>query len=119
LVRVQTIDTYLATHERDIGVLDQLAQLWPFGQWNEEPSFLFANCTVVERKKVWQKWKWHLKLEIQYDTHTINWLFWSKWDTVDDITIWSTIDLYGKVKIDSFNGWYFVDIIHIGHKEEE
>jgi hypothetical protein len=87
--------------------------LWPFWEWNSEPTFLFEWVKLIKVGKVWKRWQWHLKLQWVFWDNKINFLFWSKWDMAKTIEEGSTINIVWKIKKDDFNGGYFVNGIEI------
>ena len=113
LEKVIYIDTQIYENERGDELIQKIANLWPFGEWNNEPTFLFEKVTITKVDKVWKKWKWHLKLQWKFGDGKVNFLFWSKWDMVESIEKGSKIDIVWKIKKDDFNGGYFVNGIEI------
>ncbi len=107
------IDTKIRHNERNPVWIQKIQQLWPFGEWNSEPIFLFEWVELTKVDKVWKKWQWHLKLQWIFWESKINFLFWSKGDMVSSIKNNSKIDIVWKIKKDDFNGGYFVNGIEI------
>lgn len=105
-----TIDTKLYQHERDITSLSKIDKLAPFGEWNEEPTFLLENTRVNKVEKVGSNGKWHLKIHSTHGEEKITSLFWGKGEDAANITS-NNISLVWKVKKDTYNGWVFLEWI--------
>ncbi len=113
LEKVVYIDTKINHDERNPTWIQKIWQLWPFGEWNNEPTFLFEWVELTKVDKVWKRWQWHLKLQWMFGDNKLNFLFWSKWDMASTIENNTKIDIVWKIKKDDFNGWYFVNGIEI------
>ena len=110
LIKVVDIDTELLHHEWDHTILSQIDKLEPFGMWNQEPIFLIQWCIVSSCGKVWQRGKGHLKLtvELEWDKKA-NALRRSHGDLIWDYVAWTNINIIGTIKVDDYNGGYFID----------
>lgn len=113
LEKIINIDTKIYHNEWNNNLIHKIANLGPFGEWNNEPTFLFENIVITKVDKVGKKWQWHLKLQGLFGEEKINFLFWSKWDIAKSIEKNSQIDIVWKIKKDNFNGGYFVNGIEI------
>ena len=113
LIKTDTVDTLLYEHEWDDDTLSQINKLAPFGEGNQEPTFLLKDMTIHKIEKVWSTGKGHLKIYAQHGDNKINILFWSKWDLVSSIDKSEKISIVGKIKRDTFNGGRYVDWIAI------
>lgn len=113
LEKTTYIDTKIYQNERNHDLIQKIQQLWPFGEWNSEPIFLFEDVELTKVDKVWKRGQGHLKLQWKFGDNKLNFLFWSKWDMVKTIETGIKIDVVWKIKKDDFNGGYFVNGIEI------
>lgn len=102
------VDTLLYEHEWTTDELDGIEKLAPFGVGNEEPILLLEKLIVTDIERVWSKGKWHLKLHAQLGSNKLHSLFRGQGENDDNIQKWE-IKLIGKIKLDSYNGGYFVE----------
>ncbi len=116
LERVINIDTYLLENEREENILQKIWNLWPYWEWNPEPLFCLKNCKILECKKIWQKWKWHLKFKVLFWNQNIPVILRSNWDKLEKYScmIDNIVDIYWKIK--KFDEERFVDCIWIESK---
>ncbi|MEI6426686.1 MAG: hypothetical protein WCO66_05070, partial [Candidatus Absconditabacteria bacterium] len=113
LIKTDTVDTPLYEHEWDDDTLSQINKLAPFGEGNQEPTFLLKDMTIHKIEKVGSTGKGHLKIYAQHGDNKVNILFWSKGDLVSTIDKSEKISIVGKIKRDTFNGGRYVDGIAI------
>ena len=52
LEKIALVDTEIVPHERNTEELSEIDQLAPFGEGNQEPSFLFEQIKVERVEKV-------------------------------------------------------------------
>lgn len=52
LIKIGSVDTILYPHEWTDDILAQINQLAPFGEGNQEPTFLLENMTIDKVEKV-------------------------------------------------------------------
>lgn len=102
------IDTKIYPNEWNIGTLQDIDKLAPFGEWNKEPVFILENINVKKIEKVWKNWWAHMKLHWDFEWKKLVWMFWWKWSECDKWQ-WDKANIIGKVKKDNFNGGYFID----------
>ncbi len=111
-----SIDTKLYAHERDNKTLHAIEKLAPFGEGNEEPTFLVENISITKVEKVGNKAKSHLKIHGLLWKKNIVSLFRGKWEESESLIgspAKSTISIVGKVRKDTFNGGYYLEWIAI------
>lgn len=113
LIKIGSVDTILYPHEWTDDILAQINQLAPFGEGNQEPTFLLQNMTIDKVEKVWSSGKGHLKIYAKHGEQKVNILFWSKGDLVSSIDKTQALSLVGKIKKDTFNGGWYVDGVEI------
>ena len=113
LEKITYIDTKFYENERDTELIKKIANLWPFGEWNPEPQFLFENVQIENIQKVWKNGNGHMKISWLLWSKKIDFLFWGKWDMVEDIENKKEISIVWKIKKDDFNGWYSVVWVEI------
>lgn len=111
-----TVDTIIHTHERDKWTLEPLDLMEPFWKGNEEPVFVLQETILKGVDTVGTKWKWHLKLTVNHGGKQVEALYRSKGDKTDNFTLWSTIDIIGKVKFDNYKQSHYIDGI-LGEEE--
>ncbi len=113
LIKTISVDTYINHDERNYDLIKDLQDLWPFGEWNKEPNFLFKNILVNKVGKVWKNGNGHMKISWMFGDKKINFLFWWKWDMIKTIDKKEKIDIVWKIKKDDFNWGYFVNGVEI------
>jgi single-stranded-DNA-specific exonuclease len=113
LEKITYIDTKFYENERDTELIKKIANLWPFGEWNPEPQFLFENIQIENIQKVWKNGNGHMKISWLLWSKKIDFLFWWKWDMVENIENKKEISIVWKIKKDDFNGWYSVVWVEI------
>ncbi len=113
LIRTINVDTIFYAHEWNNDTLRQIQKLAPFGVGNEEPNFLFEECTIVWVDKVGQRGKGHLKLSVQHHDNIMTLLRRSKGDLLGEYNIGDTINIIGKIKPDNYHGGFFIDCSQI------
>lgn len=106
LEKITLVDTEILPHERNTEELSEIDQLAPFGEGNQEPSFLFEQIRVERVEKVWKNGGAHLKIHGKFGDQAITAMFWSKGSEAEKIG--SQISVIGTVKRDSFNGGFYV-----------
>jgi len=102
------IDTKIYPHEWDIKSLRDIEKLAPFGEGNKEPVFIIEDVEVKKVEKVWKNGWAHLKIHGDREGKKLTSMFWSKWSECEGFCL-DKISVVGKVKKDSYNGWYFID----------
>ncbi len=112
LIKSIKIDTKIYEHERDNHTFNKLDKLAPFGEGNKEPVFLLENVTIHKLEKVGSKAKSHLKIHAHFGKKKITSLFRWRWDEVVELIARhgdTPISLIGKIKKDTFNGWFYLE----------
>ncbi len=116
MVRTITVDSLMFENERNEKNLSQIEKLGPYGEWNQEPIFCLPNCEIISCSKVWQRWKWHLKLKVKFGDNEIQIMKRSKWDKLEEyenIHINTKRTFYGKIKKSDFDWNRFLDCIWV------
>ncbi len=116
LIKTINVDTKIYPHERENNILSQIQCLAPFGQWNAEPLLLLEDVRINKIEKVWSNGKSHLKIHGEFGDKKVGCMFrWKGKEIEDGKLIWDskTINIVGKIKKDTYNGWYFVDVADI------
>ena len=109
LEKITYIDTKFYENERNDETIKKIDNLWPFGEWNPEPQYLFENIKIESIQKVWKTWNGHMKIKWLLWNKKIDFLFRWKWDMIKDIENKKEINIVWKIKKDDFNGWYSVN----------
>ena len=111
LIKTVKVDTKIYHHERDNETLAKIQKLAPFGEGNPEPVFLLENVQIQKVEKVGSKTKTHLKLHTLFGDQKLTAMFRGKGDDVDATIIkWAKpVSIVGKIRKDTYNGWYFID----------
>ena len=107
LEKVLFVDTKIVPEEWTSWNFVFLEKFEPFGEWNEEPLFLFEDLEIKKVEKVWKNWGSHMKIYANRWNQLLHLLFWWKGSQSDLIS--SEISVIWKIKRDTFNWWYFVD----------
>jgi hypothetical protein len=113
LEKIMYIDTKFFENERDNEIIRKISDLWPFGEWNPEPQFLFENVKIWNIQRVWKNGNGHMKISWLLWDKKIDFLFWWKGDMVEDVENKKEISIVWKIKKDDFNGWYSVVWVEI------
>lgn len=107
--KILTVDTRIYTHELTNSSLLHLAKLWPFWQGNSEPLFLVEDAVLLRTETIGKTEKSHLKLFCQKDDQKFTVMQRGKWKKWIELPSNSTISIIGKIKEDTFNGWFYID----------
>lgn len=107
LEKVLFVDTKIVPEEWSSWNFAFLEKFEPFGEWNEEPLFLFENLEIKKIEKVWKNGWSHMKIYANRWDQLLHLLFWWKGSQSDVIS--SEISVIWKIRRDTFNWWYFVD----------
>ncbi len=107
--KVLNVDTLLYEHELKASLLQSIAKLWPFGEWNNEPVVLIEEVIIIRTEVIGKTGQWHLKLFWKKWSTQFVIMQWWKWDSVDDIPIQEAISVIGKIKKDTYNWWFYID----------
>lgn len=107
LEKILFVDTKILPEEWNKQNFSFLEKFEPFGEWNEEPLFLFENLEIQKVEKVWKNWSAHMKLYASRGNQLLHLLF--RWKGSHADLIPSEISVIWKIKKDTFNGWYFID----------
>lgn len=103
------VDTILHAHEWNETTLKPLDQMEPFGKSNEEPIFALQNTLIKWVETVGTRGKWHLKITLNHEWKHIEALYRSKGDRWEEFSLWSQIDIIGKVKFDHYKQQHYID----------
>lgn len=113
------IDTKIYEHDRDPKILSQIEKLAPFGEGNEEPIFLIENIKIHQIQQVGNNGKSHLKIHGILGHKKMSILFRGKGGEKEDIQAnhREYLSVIGKIRKDTFNGWYYIEGIDIQTKQ--
>jgi single-stranded-DNA-specific exonuclease len=111
LIKSVKVDTKIYEHERDNETLANIDKLAPFGEGNKEPVFLLENIKIKKIEKVWTKGKCHLKIHGMFGDNKIVSMFRWKGDEVEAFIARheAPVSLIGKIRKDTFNGWFYLE----------
>ena len=113
LEKTTSVDTHLYEHELTNSIMDKVLSFGPYGEWNPEPLFLVENTVITHAEEVGRWERTHLKLHCKKDTIPFSVMQRGKGDTIGTIQTNQELNLIGKVKKDTFNGWFYVEGKHI------
>jgi len=112
LIKSIKVDTKIYEHERNNATLTNIDRLAPFGEGNEEPIFLLENVSIKKIEKVWTKGKCHLKIHGIFGDKKLTTMFRWRWDEVEELIARhgeTPVALVGKIRKDTFNGWFYLE----------
>lgn len=111
LIKSVKVDTKIYEHEREDDILSKIDKLAPFGEGNKEPIFLLENVSINKIEKVGTRGKCHLKIHGKFGGKKIVSMFRWKGDEVETFILRhkAPVSLIGKIRKDTFNGWYYVE----------
>jgi len=113
LKKIINIDTKLHKSEWKFTELSKLQRLAPFGEWNTEPIFLLEEIMIDNVEKIGKRWKWHAKIYWKFGDNKIVGMFWWKGEEIEELQKIRIANIVGKIKKDTYNGWYFIDCIDV------
>lgn len=90
------IDTHIHFSEINLGLIEVLQSLEPWGIENQEPIFWSENCRILEQKRIKGN---HKKLWIQHLSHRLGGIAW-RWG---DYELPEVCDLAYKIKLNHWN----------------
>ncbi len=108
-IKKTLVDTHLIEQDLSPTLDKDLALLWPYGIWHPEPSFLMQHVTITNVDIIWKKERKHLKLHATMWWSSFHIMQRGKWDEADSITKNTPLNLIGKIKKDTRNGWWYID----------
>lgn len=103
------IDTILYSEELNFKLLDQIQQLWPFGEANPEPLFLLEEVEIQRTEKIGKWERKHLKLHCRKQDAYFTTMQRGKGDQHNKLPLNKPINIIGKVKKDTYNGGFYID----------
>lgn len=111
LIKSVKVDTRIYEHERDNKTFEKIDRLAPFGEGNKEPIFLLKDVHINKIEKVGTRGKCHLKIHAKFGDNKIVSMFRWKWDEVEDFILRhkEPVSLIGKIRKDTFNGWFYLE----------
>lgn len=111
LIKSVKVDTKIYENEREDDILSKIDKLAPFGEGNKEPVFLLENVSIHKIEKVGTRGKCHLKIHGKFGGKKIVSMFRWKGDEVEAFILRheAPVSLIGKVRKDTFNGWYYLE----------
>ena len=95
------VDLELTIDEVDIGLVEEISKLEPFGASNPSPTFVVNNL-VLKEKKLMGSTKDHLKLIVETPTGTMDCVWWSRGDV--PLIAGDRIDVAFAPQLNTFNG---------------
>ena len=102
------VDLELSIDEVDVGLVEEISRLEPFGASNPSPTFVVNNLTLKE-KKLMGSTKDHLKLIVDTPTGTIDCVWWSRGDI--PLLQGDKLDIAFAPQLNTFNGVTSVQLI--------
>ena len=115
------VDLELSIDEVDVGLVEEVSKLEPFGASNPSPTFVVKNLTM-KQKKLMGATKDHLKLIVETPNGTMDCVWWSRGDV--PLIQGDKLDIAFAPQLNTFNGVTSVQLIlkdvhSEGLKEEE
>lgn len=102
------VDLELTIDEVDVGLVEEISKLEPFGASNPSPTFVVNNL-VLKEKKLMGSTKDHLKLIVEIPTGTMDCVWWSKGDV--PLVAGDRIDVAFAPQLNTFNGVTSVQLV--------
>ena len=102
------VDLELTIDEVDVGLVEEISKLEPFGASNPSPTFVVNNL-VLKEKKLMGSTKDHLKLIVEIPTVTMDCVWWSKGDV--PLVAGDRIDVAFAPQLNTFNGVTSVQLV--------
>ena len=102
------VDLELTIDEVDIGLVEEISKLEPFGASNPSPTFVVNNL-VLKEKKLMGSTKDHLKLIVETPTGTMDCVWWSRGDV--PLIAGDRIDVAFAPQLNTFNGVTSVQLV--------
>ena len=115
LIKSVKVDTRIYENEWNQETLENIDKLAPFWEGNKEPMFLLENVHINKIEKVGTRGKCHLKIHAKFGNKKIVSMFRWKGDEVEAFITRheAPVSLVGKVRKDTFNGWFYLEWIDI------
>lgn len=114
------IDLELQPNDIDVELVEQLAQLEPFGASNPNPIFVLKNLNIKQKRLMGEN-KDHLRLTCQAGTTEFNCIRWQQGDV--SLVNGDTLDIAFHPQINEYNGvtsvQLIIDDIHSEYLKEE
>lgn len=108
-IKKTLVDTHLVEEDLSPTLDKELAALGPYGIWHPEPSFLVQGITITNIDIIWKKERKHLKLHATIWWSSFHIMQRWKWDQANSILKNTPLNLIGRIKKDSRNGWWYID----------
>ena len=102
------VDLELSIDEVDVGLVEEISKLEPFGASNPSPTFVVNNLTLKE-KKLMGSTKDHLKLIVDTPNGTMDCVWWSRGDI--PLIQGDKLDIAFAPQLNTFNGVTSVQLI--------
>ena len=102
------VDLELTIDEVDVGLVEEISKLEPFGASNPSPTFVVNNL-VLKEKKLMGSTKDHLKLIVETPTGTMDCVWWSRGDV--PLIAGDRIDVAFAPQLNTFNGVTSVQLV--------
>lgn len=97
------IDVPLSIDEIDVGVLESLELLRPFGMDFQKPLYVLEDLSAVTVRKIGAA-KNHMKLELAAGEHSLDAIGFSLGHIADDITPGIKLSVVGDLQVNEWNG---------------
>lgn len=102
------VDLELTIDEVDVGLVEEISKLEPFGASNPSPTFVVNNL-ILKEKKLMGSTKDHLKLIVETPTGTMDCVWWSRGDV--PLIAGDRIDVAFAPQLNTFNGVTSVQLV--------
>ena len=102
------VDLELSIDEVDVGLVEEISKLEPFGASNPSPTFVVNNLSLKE-KKLMGSTKDHLKLIVDTPNGTMDCVWWSRGDI--PLIQGDKLDIAFAPQLNTFNGVTSVQLI--------
>jgi len=108
IVPILNVDLELVPDDVELGLVEVIKQLEPFGSANPQPVFVLRDLTLKQKKLMGSN-KEHLRLTLQKDGHSFSAIWWSKGDI--SLSNGDQVDVAFYPQLNTFNGVTSVQLI--------
>ncbi|WJY28206.1 single-stranded-DNA-specific exonuclease RecJ [Sporosarcina trichiuri] len=118
LTATVSIDVPLTIGEIEVGVLESLEQLRPFGMSFPKPVYMIENTSVASIRKIGAA-KNHLKLELEDGGHKLDAIGFSQGPLADEMTHGMSLNVIGDLQVNEWNNFKKPQILIEDIRSEE
>ncbi|PIS28123.1 single-stranded-DNA-specific exonuclease RecJ [Candidatus Saganbacteria bacterium CG08_land_8_20_14_0_20_45_16] len=112
------LEAEISLVELSLSLVQQFAQLEPYGQGNSQPVFLSRNLKILDMKKVGKDGR-HFKAKFCANDIILDTIAFSKGSWVDELSYDQTYDLAYRLEANEWNGFVNVQLSLVDIREAE